>query len=610
MEIIKFAKKDLLDFDEVEKLIISVVPNEKAIIIANKLLNYLLIHKGDFYRFDVDNVLYIKEDNDDDYILTNITSFIAKSYENLSQNEQEILKLKYKKSYDAIFVNTNVGKYMPQLRTYLTNNKIDFSDPHINEIHFKNGFFNFMTGKFEKRIAGKHYINYHISREYHEPKPEVKSRVMKDITKIYPNEDDRNYLLMTYGIALTGQACVEQTILFLLGKGSSGKSTIIELCKLAIEEYVFTLPKQTLSRGYTKIDKILNSYIAKPYIKMSSINEPEDTKIDETLFKDWIDGNIQTTSLYKDGSNDFKHHSKIIITANTFPNIKVDSGTVRRIDSFNHQSHFVKVQSEVDENNNIYLANLDFLKSCKKDFDYLNAFFSIIALYGFNWLYKSKIYKQTSNFKDTKDTIVSSNDIIQDFIDKCLTITKQDKDRIGRDEMHELFKTNFARSIITPTQLLSSLKQKDIDYKADYRHNGLKGCFVGVKVKEEEDENKHPELDGKTIREVVLEKEIENLKRQIEDLQSQLKPVLVKPEIVIKEIIQTAPVNDEDIVVIPKQETETLDDIKALDTHIKNSKKQAKEKQVYKPVRKVVSYKNDTPNSKELDDLLAEIDTV
>ena len=94
---IKFNSKDLLNCDEIEKLIISVRPIEKAQIISHKLLNYLLINNGDFYRFDIDKVLYTKENNDDDYILTLISFFIDESYRTLSSEKQEILQLKYKK---------------------------------------------------------------------------------------------------------------------------------------------------------------------------------------------------------------------------------------------------------------------------------------------------------------------------------------------------------------------------------------------------------------------------------------------------------------------------------------------------------------------------------
>jgi hypothetical protein len=332
MENLKFQAKHFLSFDDIELLIISCMPNEKAKLISSKLLNYLLINNGMFYRFDDQSILYIKENNDNDYIITLITLFIEQSFKHLSNEQKELLQLKFKKSYDKIFTNSDVNKYLPQLLSYLTNNKINFSDPHLTEIHFINGFFNYKTGSFEKRVIGKHFINVYINRDYSISDKVDIDRVMVDITKIYPREDDRNYLLMTYAIAFTGQSCSEQTILFLTGLGSTGKSTVLEICKKSFQDYVFTLPKNTFSKGNTKIDKILNTYISRPSIRLSHINEPDDTKIDDCLYKDFTDGNCQTTTLYQDGSNDFKHYSKLCMTANTIPNIKIDTGTTRRMD--------------------------------------------------------------------------------------------------------------------------------------------------------------------------------------------------------------------------------------------------------------------------------------
>jgi hypothetical protein len=171
----------------------------------------------------------------------------------------------------------------------------------------------------------------------------------------------------------------------------------------------------------------------------------------------------------------------MVFTQNNLPNIKNDSGTERRIDAFTTTSTFTKEQSEVNESKHIYLANRDFLQQVGNDDKYLNAFVGILLEYGYNWLSKVTVYKQTPNFRDTKDEIVVSNDIIQDFIDQHLTNTNNDNDRIGRDEMYESFKSAFPKSIITPTQLLNSLKQKDIIYSASYRYNNLRGCYSGIK---------------------------------------------------------------------------------------------------------------------------------
>ena len=57
------------------------------------------------------------------------------------------------------------------------------------------------------------------------------------------------------------------------------------------------------------------------------------SKIDDSLFKSFIEalGYVKTISLYKDGFNDIEHNSKVILTSNELPNIKIDSAVSSRI---------------------------------------------------------------------------------------------------------------------------------------------------------------------------------------------------------------------------------------------------------------------------------------
>lgn len=131
-----FLKTDLLNFQEIETIITCAKPTEKGKIIANKLLNYLLLNNSEFYRFDIDNVLYIKEDYDEDNLLTIISSFIDESHTNLTMTEREEIQTKYSK-YSKIFSNSSIKTYYPQLKTYLTNKDINFSDPHKSNTFYK-----------------------------------------------------------------------------------------------------------------------------------------------------------------------------------------------------------------------------------------------------------------------------------------------------------------------------------------------------------------------------------------------------------------------------------------------------------------------------------------
>ena len=91
------------------------------------------------------------------------------------------------------------------------------------------------------------------------------------------------------------------------------------------------------------------TYQKNPQIRISWCNELKDTKIDDSLFKSFIDSNLNATALYADGQKSFKHYSKTFITANTMPNIKIDSGVSRRFKGYTHNSKFVSDKELVDE---------------------------------------------------------------------------------------------------------------------------------------------------------------------------------------------------------------------------------------------------------------------
>jgi hypothetical protein len=538
---IKFNKNDLLTLDTLRSLHSSnVSPNEKAKLISEKLMRYIIINEEVIYQFDKELILYNRIGNSkngikiDNYLITVVSQFISNSYDNLTNEEKN--KAQENEKFTSIYTNNKINTYFPQLKTYLENSKINFKDPQLNKIHFKNCYYDFNSGKFRKRKEGKHFINYYIDREYFDPSEEAINKVKRDIKKIYPDKQDRDYLLMTYGLALTGQACKDQTILFLLGNGSGGKSTIIEICKLAFGKYVETVPSEFLSRNYTKIDKVINTYLKNPFIRISHMNEPEDTKFNDSLFKQWTDGKISSTSLYVDGTNQVTHYSKIAITSNTFPNIKIDSGTKRRIDSVTHKSKFIKRSDieagleKIDETNHIYEGNENLLLELEKDEDYLNAFFFILSEYGYNCIHKIKVFGQSKNFEYTKEIILQNNDIIQDYIDRAILKTDSEKDRINREDIYKHFKEIYPKSHITQQQLQNSIKEKGFDYKCDLRANNMKGCFINIKFKSNNNVNFINGLDDQTPTEhqikennIKLVEENQELKSEIELLKDKIK---------------------------------------------------------------------------------------
>ena len=58
MQQIKFNQTDLLNYNEIDLLIRSDFPNERAMIITNKLKNYIFICDNIVYAFNKDTITY------------------------------------------------------------------------------------------------------------------------------------------------------------------------------------------------------------------------------------------------------------------------------------------------------------------------------------------------------------------------------------------------------------------------------------------------------------------------------------------------------------------------------------------------------------------------
>lgn len=117
---------------------------------------------------------------------------------------------------------------MTDLSTELLNDDINFNnDPH--GIHFKNGRFNLKTGKLEERKP-THYISYLSSNAY-DYKPSSKKDkeyIIKEISKLFREEEDRDYTLQLLGSIMSGVFVKSQMYLFFYGVGSSAKSFLLD----------------------------------------------------------------------------------------------------------------------------------------------------------------------------------------------------------------------------------------------------------------------------------------------------------------------------------------------------------------------------------------------
>jgi len=97
----------------------------------------------------------------------------------------------------------------------------------------------------------------------------------------------------------------------------------------------------------------LNEFVQNPLLRYAWVNELEDKKVDSSLFKSFCEGHLQTTTLYKDGLVNYTHNAKLILTANYYHKIEMDSGVVRLILGYFMKSLFTSDPAQVSEENHV-----------------------------------------------------------------------------------------------------------------------------------------------------------------------------------------------------------------------------------------------------------------
>jgi phage/plasmid-associated DNA primase len=93
------------------------------------------------------------------------------------------------------------------------------------------------------------------------------------LKKIHEFKDDLEAVLLLAGSAITGDSRKDQTTLFAIGEGSTGKSVFMELLCACLGKYVFELKNDTFEAGNANMDKLLNSFLIHRYIRIAWVNE-------------------------------------------------------------------------------------------------------------------------------------------------------------------------------------------------------------------------------------------------------------------------------------------------------------------------------------------------
>jgi phage/plasmid-associated DNA primase len=586
-------EQKILSGSEVVSLFTALSPNEKAEIVCKTLISSVFIHDGHLYVLQKTGIYQIQPLTKNKICLF-VSQLVTKSYNKIDEASKRILEDRFesRKKFMAFITrkcsNEEISSYEPQIHEYLTRNDVR-PDSNEWELHFRNGYLDLRTHTFKQRDPSTNIVTYCIDRDYVQSTQEQRQEVMKHISMIYPKEDFK-YIVYCIGKCLIGNPSLDQDSLFLMGDASSGKSFIMCLTQSALggeQGYVIQLQSNTFEANNPKRDKILNSFAENKHTLICWVNEFSNRKIASDDFKNFCDGTVITTRLYKDGSLYIKLKCKLIATTNLMPNMTIDTGLIRRFLAYHHDSKFTQKVSEVDPAKRIFLKDPELMTKLARA-KLLDAWVDILAA-ACKDINDGNIPKITKNFSNTTETVVETNDIIQDFIDAKLKKTDKDEDRIGKNDMKRLFDEMYPGKHLSIQQLISSFKEKKIHYKCQYRYENVKGCFIGVKLKTDEDTHDIVETVPKIT---FIEPEEPN-----SDTNDKYKEQLTEKD---KEISYLKQTNDQYIKIIEQ----LREDIKLLKSK-KNKKILVKAKPKPKPQDVT---ETETVKYPEVDDIIAPMD--
>jgi hypothetical protein len=430
------------------------------------------------------------------------------------------------------------------------------------------------TKKFNKRILGVNYITKFINRIYQPSTAEQRNYIRKEyLNKIYSNKQDQDIILNIIGTAFAGLAQREQKMTFLLGKGSTGKSTIINFSEASFGCYFKELDDNTFKEGNSKKDKIINTYLSDPQILLTVINEMKTTRIDKSLYKKFCDGKLQTTKLFLDDSFTVNHNSSLICLANEIPQGELfsDTGGKRRCVAYNHKNEFIdpadKERLRLIDNKTVFLMNKNLITQFK-EMQLENAWCDIIFKRSYGLINNEISIVYNNAFNEMKNLVVNSKNYVEDFVNVYLHIEKGNTFlRIHKDNMLEKYREVTNDIKMTCEALLPKLKfDYNIDYNSSsYSCNGKKGVWYGVrfKTKDEvkemlsnEDDIKDESIGTKTHQELFTlteSTELNSLKKE----NGELKKRLAEMELLLqkKNEVEDLEVED-DVITVDTDEKE------------------------------------------------------
>lgn len=351
-------------------------------------------------------------------------------------------------------------------------------DSNVFLLGCKNGIIDLKDGGFRDGVPSD-YISKSVGYNWVEFKEtdEIIKKIMRFFSEVHPDPEMRDYILTFMAKSLKG---VPDTKLHIwTGKGSNGKSTVIDLIKHMLGDYFGVLPVTILTKKKGASNAASPELADKYGKRFLVIQEPEHNDVIFVGQMKELSGcdTIMARPLYGDP---FEYVPQFTLTliCNVLPQIPSnDNGTWRRIRATQHDSVF---EDELSNKPNHFLKD----EELKQELPHWAQGLLWIIVTKYYPIYKNGYGGKTYKIKEpdkvknhTKQYKVNS-DVYAGFIDENIKVTNSDTDIESLNDVYINFKNWYASSYNDKPEPKKTL----VAYFKTNDYNIVNNNIIGIKI--------------------------------------------------------------------------------------------------------------------------------
>jgi len=352
--------------------------------------------------------------------------------------------------------------------------EFDVNQEQLYNIHFKNGCYELKTKTFRKRTK-MDYVTKYLDWEY---KENVDQKYIDEVNsffnKLHVNEEERFFCISWLASCLDGSLNKNMFKLNIGESAENGKSTEFNIHERVFDIYSDKIQSNFFNHDNNKRHKEIIGLMKNP-IRFGYMEEMKTTKLDADVLKEMSEGNMKCEILYGTTIT-----AKVQVTLNgcfnRMINIPLDAGIMRRAVLQSYNSSFPKDYNGEDDYKNKTFKPDKFFVNKFDDENMKNAYLHVLLNH-----YKVSIdvpQRYSENFADMAKEFDEFDNALDNIIEK----TNNQFDRIQKDVFVESM-WNAGCGTKNWRNILSNMKSRKYVYERQARCDGKKGCFVGIRFK-------------------------------------------------------------------------------------------------------------------------------